>query len=93
MASALARCCSPTNRWIIATSPAELQCTAQAWNGLLKRAGLRVAWQEACWCSTAPDTLDAGVSVADVMITVRTRDNGFNASGVWITFDAHFTKV
>ena len=40
--------------WIIVTSPAELRCMARAWNELLERAGLRIAWQEAVWCPSAP---------------------------------------
>ena len=36
---------------------------ARAWNGLQ---GLRVAWQEAVWCCSAPDTLEANISVSDV---------------------------
>ena len=38
------------------------------------------------------DTLDACVSVADVMITGGARKHGTKALGVWITFDGHFTK-
>ena len=36
---------------------------ARAWNGLQ---GLRIAWQEAVWCCSAPDTLEANISVSDV---------------------------
>ena len=36
--------------WNIAVSPAELQRMSRAWNELLERAGLQIAWQETAWC-------------------------------------------
>ena len=42
------------NCWLIAVSPAELRCMARAWNELLVCAGLRIAWKEAVWCTSAP---------------------------------------
>ena len=47
------------NGWLIAMSPAELECIARAWNELLGKAGLRIAWEEAVWCTSAPDSLEA----------------------------------
>ena len=47
------------NCWLIAMSPAELECIARAWNELLEKAGLRSAWEEAVWCTSAPDSLEA----------------------------------
>ena len=35
------------NCWLIAMSPAELTRMARAWNELLEKAGLRIAWEEA----------------------------------------------
>ena len=65
---------------------------ARAWNELLEKAGLRIAWEEAVWCSSAPDSLEATVLVDDTVITRRTREQGFKAVGAWITFDGHFVK-
>ena len=39
------------NCWPIAMSPAELKWMARAWNELLEKAGLRIAWREAVCCS------------------------------------------
>ena len=72
-------------------SPAERQRMARAWNELLEPAGLRTAWHEAVWCCSATDTLEAAINVSDVAIT-RSREHGFIAVGVWITFDGHFMK-
>ena len=36
--------------------------------------------------------LEAKVVVDDTVITRRTREQGFNALGAWITFDGHFVK-
>ena len=44
------------------------------------------------WCSTAQDSLAASITVSETMITRRTREEGFKALGVWITFDSHVTK-
>ena len=44
---------------INAMSLDELQIMARAWNGLLQQAGLHIAWTEAVWCYSAPDTLEA----------------------------------
>ena len=78
--------------WLIAMSPAELRCVARAWNELLVRAGLRIAWKEAVWCTSAPDSLVANIEVDDTVITRTTREQGFKALGAWITFDGHFVK-
>ena len=55
-------------------SSAELQRMARAWNDLLKQAGLRIAWQEAVWCWSAADNLEAAITVSDVGITRRSRN-------------------
>ena len=73
-------------------SPAELQCTARAWNELLVCAGLRIAWKEAEWCPSAPDSLVANVEVEDTVVARTPREHGFKALGVWIIFDSHFVK-
>ena len=78
--------------WLIAMSPAELRCMACAWNELLGKAGLRIAWKEAPWCTSAPDSLAANIEVGDTVITRRSREQGFEALGAWITFDGHFVK-
>ena len=80
------------NCWLIAMSPAELRCMACAWNELLGKAGLRTAWKEAAWCTSAPDSLVANIEVGDTVITRRSREQGFEALGAWITFDGHFVK-
>ena len=67
------------NCWIIAMSPAEFKCMARAWNELLEKAGLRIEWEEAVWCSSAPDSLEATITVSEAL-------------GAWITFDGHFMK-
>ena len=59
------------NCWIIAMSPAELKCMARAWNELREKAGLRIAWEEAVLCSSAPDSLEATITVSDTVITRR----------------------
>ena len=73
-------------------SPAKLESMARTWNRLLEQAGLRIARQEAMWCCSATDTLEATISVSDVEVTRRSREQGFKALGVWITFDGHVTK-
>ena len=80
------------NCWIIAMSPGELQTMARAWNDLLKFSGLKIDGGEALWCSTAQDSVAASVTVSDTIITRRTREEGFKALGVWITFDGRFTE-
>ena len=75
-----------------ATSPAELKCMARAWNELLDKPGLRIGWEEAVWCSSAPDSLEATITVSDTVITRRSREHGFKALGAWITVDGHFMK-
>ena len=80
------------NCWIIAMSPAEIKCMARAWYELLEKAGLRIAWGEAVWCSSAPDSLEATITVSDTVVTRRSREQGFKALGAWITFDGHFMK-
>ena len=76
------------NCWLIAVSPAELKCMARAWNELLEKTGR----EEAVWCSSAPDSLEAKILVGDTVITRRTREQGFKALGAWTTFDGHFVK-
>ena len=65
------------NCWTISMSPAELKCMARAWYELLEKAGLRIAWEEAVWCSSAPDSLEAPITVSDTVITRRSREQGF----------------
>ena len=81
------------NCWIAAMLPAELQRLARAWHELLKKAGLRIAWQEVVWFFSAAVSLGAAITVSDVEITRRSREHGLKALGVWITFDGHFMKV
>ena len=69
------------NCWLIAMSPAELRCMARAWNVLLVRAGLRIAWKEAPWCTSAPDSLVAKIEVDDTVITRTAREQGFKSLG------------
>ena len=78
--------------WIIAMSPGELPRMARAWNELLKSSGLHKDWEEAVCFSTAQDSPTASITVSETMITRQTREEGFKALGVWITFDGHFTK-
>ena len=52
-------------------SPAELKCMARARKQLLVKAGLRSAWEEAVWCSSAPDILEATIVVDGTVITRR----------------------
>ena len=80
------------NSWIIAMSPAELKCMARVWNELLEKAGPRIAWEEAVWCSSAWDSLEATITVSDTVVTRRSREQGFKTLGAWITFDGHFMK-
>ena len=79
------------NCWLTAMSPS-VRCVARAWNELLVRAGLRIAWKEAVWCTSAPDSLVANIEVDDTVITRTTREQGFKALGAWITFEGHFAK-
>ena len=65
---------------------------ARALTELLEKAGLRIAWEEAVWCSSAPDSLEATITVSDTVITPRSREQGFEATGAWITFDGRFVK-
>ena len=58
----------------------------------LEKVGLRIAWQKGVWCWSAADSLEAAIRVSDAEITRRTREQGFKALGVWITFDGHFTR-
>ena len=69
------------NCWLTAMSPAELRCMARAWNELLEKAGLRIAWDEAAWCSSAPDRLEAEIVVDDTVITRRTKRTSFQSLG------------
>ena len=82
------------NCWIIGMSAAELQTMARAWSDLLKQAGLQIdwGWGEAVWCTTAQDCLLGSIAVSETAIMRRTREEGFKALGVWITFDDHLTK-
>ena len=64
------------NYWIIAMSPAELKCMARAWNELLEKAGLRIPWEEAAWCSSAPDSLEATITVDHIRRSFRERNCG-----------------
>ena len=75
------------NCWIIEMSPGDLQTMARAWNELRTASGLQIDWGEAVWCSTAQDNLAASITVSETVITRRTREEGFKALGVWITFD------
>ena len=84
--------CSSLTCWLIATSPAELRCMARAWNELLVRAGLRIAWKEAVWCTSAPDSLEANIEVDGTEITRTATEQGLRALGACITFDGHFVK-
>ena len=59
---------------------------------LLRQAGLQIDWGEAVWCTTAHDRIPGSIKVVDKTITRRSREEGFKALGVWITFDGHFTK-
>ena len=77
---------------LIAMSPAELRCMAPAWNELLVCAGLRIAWKEAVWCTSAPDSLVANIEVENTVVTRTPREQGFKALGMWIVFDGHFVK-
>ena len=61
----------------------------RAWNELPEEAGLRIAWEEPVWCSSAPDSLEATNVVDDTVITRRRREQGFKALGAWITFAFH----
>ena len=56
------------NCWLIAMSPPELKCMARAWNELLEKAGLRIAWKKAVRCTSAPDSLEATIVVDDTVI-------------------------
>ena len=85
-------CSLPTTAGFLAMSPAELKCTAGTWDELLEKAGLRIAWEEAVWCTSAPDSLEAKIVVDDTVITRRTREQGFKVLGAWITFDGHFVQ-
>ena len=44
-------------------SPAELKSMACAWNELLEKAGMRIAWNGAVWRSTTQNSLEATVTV------------------------------
>ena len=44
------------------------------------------------WCASAPASLVANIEVEDTVITRTSREQGFKALGVWITFDGHFVK-
>ena len=65
---------------------------ARAWNELLESSGLQIDWGEAVWCSAAQDSLAASITVSETVTTRRTREEGFEALGVWITFGGQFTK-
>ena len=74
------------NCWLTAMSQS-VRCVARAWNEQLVRAGLRLAWKEAVWCTSALDSLVANIEVDDTVITRTTREQGFKALGAWITFE------
>ena len=81
------------NCWLVAMPPAELRCVALAWNELLVRAGLRMAWKEAVWCTSAPLTVwRQKIEVHDTEISRTAREQGFKALVAWITLDDHFVK-
>ena len=52
-----------------------------------KKGGLRIAWEEAVWCSSALESLEATITASDTV-----REQGFKALGACITFDGHFVK-
>ena len=65
-------------------SPGDLQTVARAWNELLESSGPQIDWRAAVWCSAAQGTLAAGITVSETVMTRRTREEGFEALGVWI---------
>ena len=69
------------NCWLIAMSPAELTRMARAWDELLEKAGLRNAWEEAVWCSSAPDSLEATITVFDTGDHSKVAGTGFQSLG------------
>ena len=44
------------------------------------------------WCSSAPDSRVAKITVSDTVIIRRSRERGFKALGAWTTVDGHFVK-
>ena len=68
-------------------SRSELQRIARVLDELLQDAGLRTAWQEAVWCCSTTDTLDATMTVTDLENTRRSRDHSHKALEVCMTFD------
>ena len=49
-----------------------------------------MAWNEAVWCSSAADSLEATITVSGTEITRIPREQGFKALGLWVTFYGHF---
>ena len=47
------------------------------------RAGLRISWKEAVWCTSAADSLVANVEVDDTVITRTTREQGLKPWERW----------
>ena len=80
--------------WGYSFSPTTVRssrCQQQNSNAWLVH-GLRIAWEEAVWCSSVTHSLEATITVSDTVITRRSREHGFKALGAWITFDSHFVK-
>ena len=67
-------CCLRTTAGLSRCPSTELPRMARAWNDLLEKVGLRVAWQEALWCCSATDTPDATITVSEVEMTRRSRN-------------------
>ena len=73
----------------IAMSYAELQRMARVLDELLQDAGFRIVLQEAVWCCSTTDTLDATITVTDIENTRRSREHSQKALEVCMTFDGH----
>ena len=80
------------NCLIIAMTQAELKCVASAWNELLEKVGLRIAWEEAVGVRQHLTVCRRYSRCLTRVITRRSREQGFKALGAWITFDGHFVK-
>ena len=65
---------------------------ARLWFDLLSQAGLNIDWSEAAWCTTAQDNLLGSIAVSGTTAMRRKREEGFEALGVWINLDGHFTE-
>ena len=78
------------NFWLVATNPIELQNMTAMWLKLLSEAGWQAPIGEMTWCTTGPDDQEWSVVVQNQNVTRSSRQKGFKALGVIISFDNQY---